>query len=515
MTAQADRTLGREGRPRYPVIEVVSLVAIVVVGLWLRLPGASSRGLFRDDAWVAMTSRVSLGTALRMAATAPGFTLIERTWILLDPGSSAWAQLLPVALGVVGIVAMFVLARYLGLSAWLALATSAFVAFSPVVVTYSTHVKEYSLDLVLACALLGLGEAARRQPGRRRLGALAAVSCVALVLSASVVVIIGGVWAMLLAASYRDRRRRQRVLVVGAITAAVCAGVGLVFYTHLSPNLNLYWSQQHRFLEVRPTHRLVTQLASMASTAVLKTPATPRLSTWVGIVVSLVALAGLTAGAKVWSSGLALSAALGAAGLGLIPWGSGRTDEVLYPALALLLAFGVERLVRALVRRVPSAPVEAILAVVVGLALTAGMLRGDIVHREHYPAFDAKLLMTEVAARQHPGDLIYVSSASRYPWALQSRDRPRLVFGSGWGAGYTVVSTRADQFLAPSYSWEVGYRPTEWAQRTTQAQRLWFVGGGYPPSRHDREYQAMLAAGWRPVSVLHAPGCVAVLMARR
>ena len=112
----------------------MTLGAVVLVGVWLRLSGVTSHGLWRDDAWVAMTSRVSMGTALRMGATAPGFTLIERSWVLLDPGSSAWAQLLPLALGVAGIVAMFLLARYVGLSRWLALATAAFVALSPVAI---------------------------------------------------------------------------------------------------------------------------------------------------------------------------------------------------------------------------------------------------------------------------------------------------------------------------------------------------------------------------------------------
>ena len=115
---------------------------------------------------------------------------------------------------------------------------------------------------------------------------------------------------------------------------------------------------------------------------------------------------------------------------------------------------------------------------------------------------------------EQAGDLVFVSSPTRYPWVLQSPDRPRLVFGSGWGAGYTVASTRPDQFIAPSYSWEVDHRPSDWARRTTTATRLWFVGGSYPPSRHDLEYRALQAAGWRPVTILRAPGCVAVLMTR-
>ena len=123
--------------------------------------------------------------------------------------------------------------------------------------------------------------------------------------------------------------------------------------------------------------------------------------------------------------------------------------------------------------------------------------------------------MAELAAHERPGDLVYVNSTTRYPWVLAQPERPRIVFGSGWGAGYTVVSTRADEFLAPSYRWEAAYRPADWARRTGRAERLWFVGGGFPPSPNDREYRAMLAAGWRPQAVrLRVPGAVAVLMTR-
>ena len=149
------------------------------------------------------------------------------------------------------------------------------------------------------------------------------------------------------------------MILAGAITAVSCAAVGLALYAHLSSSLHLFWSQQHRFLEVTPVHTFVPRLATMASTAVAQDPDRTRLlETWVGIVLMVVALVGLTAGAKVWSSGLALAAALAAAALGLIPWGTGRTDMVLYPALALLVAFGVERIVAAAAERVPAVPVE-------------------------------------------------------------------------------------------------------------------------------------------------------------
>jgi hypothetical protein len=513
VTADDATVKGAKRAPRVAV-ELIALAAIVSAGVWLRLAGLSTRGLWRDDAWVALSSRVPIGTALRMGATAPGFTMIERAWIQLDPGSSWWAQQLPFALGVLGIVAMFLLARYLGLPAWLSLATAAFVALSPVTIAYSTHTKQYSTDVVAACALLGLGESARRRPGRRQLWTLAAASCVGFVISASVVVVVVGAWAMLVLTSYRNRDDRRRVVMVAAITGALCVSAGVLLYAHLSSALHLFWSQQHRFLGPSPIDTLLPRIVTITSTAIFKTPAGTEVSTAVGWVLVVVALAGLTAGSKVWSSGLAVGAAAAAAALGLIPWGTGRTDMVLYPALALLVAFGVERGVRSCARRIPAVPFEPIVASLLGVTLVLGVLRADVTHATSYPAVDARLLMKELAQHEQAGDLVFVNSTTRYPWVLQSPSRPRLAFGSGWGAGYTVISTRPDEFIAPSYAWETDYHPYRWARRATAASRLWFVGGGFPPSPHDLEYGAVLAAGWRPHEVLRATGCIAVLMTR-
>jgi hypothetical protein len=76
-----------------------ALAAVTALGLWLRAQGLSDVGLWRDDAWVALTSRVDVATAWRMGVTAPGFTLVERAWILVHPGSSRWDQLLPLVHG--------------------------------------------------------------------------------------------------------------------------------------------------------------------------------------------------------------------------------------------------------------------------------------------------------------------------------------------------------------------------------------------------------------------------------
>ena len=77
------------------VATAIGLLAVVALGVIVRIPGLTETGLWRDDAWTALASKVGLGTALRISTTTPGFAVAERTWIGFDPGSSLWAQLLP------------------------------------------------------------------------------------------------------------------------------------------------------------------------------------------------------------------------------------------------------------------------------------------------------------------------------------------------------------------------------------------------------------------------------------
>ena len=51
------------------------LGAITLVGAILRGLGIHNGTLTRDDAWIALSTRVPLGTALHMLVTTPGFTL--------------------------------------------------------------------------------------------------------------------------------------------------------------------------------------------------------------------------------------------------------------------------------------------------------------------------------------------------------------------------------------------------------------------------------------------------------
>ncbi len=130
--------------------------------------------------------QVSLGsgTALRMGTATPEASLWpSEPGSASIKGSSLWAQLLPFIAGQCGILAIYFLVRYWRLARWLALTAAFVVSVSPIATQYSTHVKEYSTDFLVACFVLWRAEAARRSPDKRQLIIFGVGSGVAVLIS--------------------------------------------------------------------------------------------------------------------------------------------------------------------------------------------------------------------------------------------------------------------------------------------------------------------------------------------
>ena len=189
---RADSPERRDERSR--ALATVVLLVLVGAGTAMRVQGLTSLGFYRDDAWAALSSRVGIGTAWHMWLGAPGFYFLERSFFDLHPGSTWWAQLLPLAAGIAAIPAIYFLARHFGFRRLAGLVLAGIVCVSPICVIYSTRVKEYSVVFLVSVAVLWVAETARRQPDRTRLTVLTMVSVVAFAVSASVGPVIAGAW---------------------------------------------------------------------------------------------------------------------------------------------------------------------------------------------------------------------------------------------------------------------------------------------------------------------------------
>ena len=524
-------------RSRWPTIATIAaLVAITAFGLWLRLPGLTRLTLYTDDAWAAMGAHVGLGTAIHMGVTAPGYYLAERSWILLAPGSTVWAQLPALALGLAAVPAAYALVRSYRLPRWLGLAAAVVVATGPVTVAYSAHVKEYNADFVLACGLLILAEAARRNRASTRLPAwLALLSVASFFVSTSLATVIAAVWAALLIDGIADRERRRRVLALGATAAGACGLIAFLLLRGLPPSLHEFWLEWGFFPHGSTPSAFAADLRNVGSSVlgglglwpgrippgILADMAVGPARTAVFLVASGLVLAGLTTGRRAIAPALVLVASALAWSVSIVPLGTGRTDVTMYPPLLLLMALGAHRVVTLIGSRLAAGgAARRALQVAGGLTLAAWVAvlvvqPGST--RDPYPAVDTRSLVQRVNGDQQPGDLIMVAPGARFPWAYDAAPAVRVRFGGQWTMGFTVESGDPGTFIAPECADEPGYDPQAWAEAARDTNRVWYIGSSTICDRvpdQDQLYQDLIAQGFLPVDRLDAEAGYVILLER-
>jgi hypothetical protein len=500
-----------------------ALAVVTTFGACLRAHGLTGLGLWRDDAWVALSAHVGIGEAWRMWFTAPGSDFIDRTVLVLSSGTTTWAQMPSFVAGVAAIPAVYALARCFRFGRLAGLLAATAIATAPLCVDYSTRVKEYELDILLSCAVLAAGELARRQQGRRQLAVLAVASVASFLCSASLAAVIAGVWIALAVHTWRGRRLAWPRPVVAAFVATVCgcAAVGLAFYTQISPAEKRFWEREGAFVSHQSVGSLFSSLGSgvwhlLAYAVGLGSLTEPVRAVLVTLWLVLVAI-GLSKNRSMLAPGLVVVVALLASGAHLEPLGTGRSDQYLYPALLLLTLAGAIRMYAAVARDVTRRPRREVVAVsAVSLLLGGLALALWGVHawsdRPVYPGVDVRALAAQIDRYEQPGDHVFVSELMRFPWALAEETQPKLRFGRAWTNGFTVVSTDPRVFIVPSEYFEGDSDPRAWAAAMGHYHRLWYVWS--PPVSVDPSYRALLADGWHPRTVLKAPGGSATLLVR-
>jgi hypothetical protein len=507
-------------RPRRR-LALAALVVVIAFGAALRANGLTTQGLWRDDAWVALSGHVGLGEAWHMWATAPGTYLVDRTVLVLASGSTLWAQMPAFVSGLAAIPATYALARCFRLSRLSGVLMAAAIALAPLCVIYSTRVKEYELDVLLSCAVLATGEVARRTPGSRQFATLAAASVGAFLCSATLGVVIAGVWVALAVQTWRGRRRGwpRHVVVAGVAAVCGCGAVALVFYDRISPSLHRFWATG--FVSHQSFGSFVSSLgwvawhllADVVGLGPLSVPLrVALLGLWV-----VVAVVGLRGNRSMLAPALVLVVAVLGSVAGIQPLGTGRTDQYLYPALLLLTAAGLTPIAAVIARDVGRRPRGEVRAIALATGAVGVLALGLLAAfawsvRPNYPAVDVTALAAQIDRHEQPGDHIFVSELARYPWALAEDPHPDVRLGTAWAAGFTVVSTQPGVFIVPSEYYEGGSHPEAWAAAVHRDHRLWYVWSA--PLSLNPSYRALLADGWRPRVTLDATGISATLLVR-
>jgi len=491
-------------RTRSSRADIAVVTCLCAFGAAIRIPGLTSRDLWFDDSWAALPAHVSLHDALRMVVTTPLYTLAMRTWIGALPQDTWWAQLPALVLGVVGIAAVWAIVRAHGYSRLAAFVGATLIAVGPVTVTYSARVKEYSADLLLACLVLWLVERWRRSPSSRSLTALAVASVGALWISASTAAVVGGAAATtMLVAWSRPELRRQVGALLGALVVGA-ASVWVVFLRHLPGQLRTNW-RTHGYLVGYSSARHVAYSFQQTFAGVAHglfglpiayTFQGYSLRAWPLVLASVTFLALACAvvaplGAALRTRGAGTTPTTASAATiclavigtlaGVAPFGDGRTDEALYPALVLLGVGAASALAsRASVRdtlrhsaRVALVGVIAVVAMVFGLR-----------HLAEYPPTGLRTVWAQLQPLLRPGDLVVVDGYEQFTWADEGLEPWRASFQRDtvpWPMGFHVVSASQGIDLSPEYLQPDPQLPA----LVANASRVWLIGptvGGFSTS---------------------------------
>lgn|GEM_PF-252209 len=542
-------------RRRWATPALLSL--IVVLGAVVRIPGLTRGDLFYDDSLFALPARASFSTALKMTGSAPGAMLLQRSWTMLRPSATWFAQLLPLGAAVAGLVVLYALARSLGRPRWAALVMAGMGAASPAAIEYAVHLGEYELAMLAAALLLLVTELVRRRTTPLGLMGLAVMSVMASVLAVELVAVVLACWSALVVLCLLERRQRAMTAAAGLVTVVLSGVVAVIVIGRLPTAVHATWVRAHLLVVAPLTSRHLSIVVGTAAAGLghglLGTPmARPQsltrdlltgtaldlalllaLAEALLLVVLLIPVArSLVNEARARDRSLLASALVVIVAIvlflaGAAPLGSGRGDLVWYPAILALVVVGVERLARLVAPLLPSLRARSVGAVMAAVVVGIFAARFAWHERAWYPNQDVSKLVKVIGPRLHPGDAIVVDRRNVATWAFAGLSpfaihTDRAVTTSA-PAGYSVSldpprvlaevwvrrnpSTGTAPFAAAVRSvpglralpvsttrvFEIGV--TGWAVDPWAARRWGPTGRLLLPTAAD---VALKAAGWRP-----------------
>jgi len=225
---------------------------------------------------------------------------------------------------------------------------------------------------------------------------------------------------------------------------------------------------------------------------------------------------------QVWgpltSSAISVSLAIFLALSMVSPFGGGRTDEVIYPAVLLLFAGAITTFATraASAQSIGRALVAAVLVATGALALVG--------HRNpaKYPTTELTALYAKLKPKVTPYQFIVVDPWMTFGWGVGGYTKTSVSFAHtlfDWSQGFHVVSDDSHVFISDQYF----FPPGTWKYLHIYSHQLWYVGmttsSSWPtPSPSDqlmttRNYHALRVDGWVPTSMtLRTAHTIAILM---
>ncbi len=477
-------------RPTDRQIDLCIVAALLFAGLWLRSAELGPSTLWYDDAWAALALRAESWSDLwSMTPTNQGFTFVLRGWFDVVGFSETRAQLLPFVAGVAtGPTAFWLWRRYIGRDG--ATMAAGLLVVSPILIGYSTRVKPFAVEALIAVVLLTLALWISDDPRSiHRWSTLTAAAVLATVFSGALAVVVGGAFAGAGVAAIRADPRSWKTPLAFAGAYGIFAIPWALFV--LLPGsvqpLRDFWRAFYIDISDGPMTALgdTWYLAGELTDGFI--PASPGGWAVVVLVIAMVAVARsrpAIAALTVTPVAIALVFAV----LDLAPLGGGRTDAYLYAPLALLAGAGWSLFPFDRGLRLVGAPAILVILVVVADPVPP------------YPFEDLRPALERLEETAEEGDAILVYPSTRWAYALYGDSEVVIHDSDSSTTGFDVTVADGDTVLLTE-QWD---DPDTWRMEVTEAvvevDRVWFIGTHDRRKRRGEIEQLLRDAGFEQVA---------------
>jgi len=445
----------------------VAAIAVGLGGVVYRLQDFGRYGFWTDEAWVALTTRMSGWEQWWLALSVTPIGWAALLWPLARLGGppEVVLRLVPLAASLATLVLAYRVGTRIAGHPVGGLAALALISSDPLSIDYAKVLKQYSAEA--AVALLGLDLALRVGSGGRGLGALAAVLVGGtLVSNSQAFVAVALLVAVAASAWRRGDHHGARAAVAVLVLVAIWSGLlyVLILRPHHSPALQAYYARS--FLPATDAAVLARSIATWVWSA------------WASVLGPIGAIAAV--GAVAWRCArggeIAVTVAmvlatlvtllLGLSAFRLVPLTEGR---VLLFCTTLLGVTGIASLVACAVAPARVERIVASLVLVLVVADVAWARAWTTLGVSSYVE-DLGPLVVEMERERTPADRVLVYGPSAYVVAYYQRDVPVLLPWAGTTVGYTP--RLADGITA------VGGEEMAAALRRAlgSGARVWFVG---------------------------------------
>ena len=399
------------------------LTGVILIGLILRVEAIPTGTFFRDDAWVALASKVPWLHISPILVSTPGITLFERFWIGIRPSSLLLAEAPSLLVGLVGIPAVFVMVRRFRFTRWIALTGALIVATNGTSIIFSAHIKSYVFDLIWSCGLLIFGEQLRGASTARDWWRFAVVATIATWWSVSLAVIVISVLIICGARLITTPAERKKAALPIGVLACSLTVEALVLRQHFNPAVRRYfWSY---YLKLWPPeallHSVLNTSGRLLSFLTLGRAGVPPV--WFGLLglgamIFLIAVSWrrvpLAIGSlAVWVAGSAAH---------VVSIGAQRTDLFMLPVLVLLVASALEFLARKWKRIDSYVARSAILLFWVALMVQA--IVATPAHVAEWTDGNFLSVVRLINSERQSGTLVVAKGYVSYEWAYYAAPGP-------------------------------------------------------------------------------------------